>query len=75
MQINLVISTALAARFLGEGAISYLYYADRLNQLPLGLVGIGIGTVLLPTLSRQLARQPTRRQCTPRTARSSWCCC
>ena len=55
VQINLVISTALAARFLGEGAISYLYYADRLNQLPLGLVGIGIGTVLLPTLSRQLA--------------------
>jgi len=55
VQINLVISTALAARFLNEGAISYLYYADRLNQLPLGLVGIGIGTVLLPTLSRQLA--------------------
>lgn len=55
VQINLVISTALAARFLGQGAISYLYYADRLNQLPLGLVGIGIGTVLLPTLSRQLA--------------------
>ncbi len=55
VQINLVISTSLAARFLGQGAISYLYYADRLNQLPLGLVGIGIGTVLLPTLSRQLA--------------------
>lgn len=55
VQLNLVISTALAARYLSEGAISYLYYADRLNQLPLGLVGIGIGTVLLPTLSRQLA--------------------
>ncbi|QYE35906.1 murein biosynthesis integral membrane protein MurJ [Polymorphobacter sp. PAMC 29334] len=55
VQFNLLISTALAARFLGEGAISYLYYADRLNQLPLGLIGIGIGTVLLPTLSRQLA--------------------
>jgi len=61
VQVNLVISTALAARFLGEGAISYLYYADRLNQLPLGLVGIGIGTVLLPTLSRQLAQDAGRQ--------------
>ena len=55
VQINLLISTALAARFLSEGSISFLYYADRLNQLPLGLVGIGIGTALLPALSRQLA--------------------
>ncbi|MGL4542848.1 MAG: murein biosynthesis integral membrane protein MurJ, partial [Polymorphobacter sp.] len=54
VQVNLLISTALAARFLPEGAVSYLYYADRLNQLPLGLIGIGVGTVLLPTLSRQL---------------------
>ena len=54
VQFNLLISTALAARFLGEGAVSYLYYADRLNQLPLGLVGIGVGTALLPTLARQL---------------------
>ncbi len=54
VQFNLLISTALAARFLPEGAVSYLYYADRLNQLPLGLIGIGVGTALLPTLSRQL---------------------
>ncbi len=54
VQFNLLISTSLAARFLPEGAVSYLYYADRLNQLPLGLIGIGVGTVLLPTLSRQL---------------------
>ena len=54
VQFNLLISTALAARFLPEGAVSYLYYADRLNQLPLGIVGIGIGTALLPTLARQL---------------------
>lgn len=54
LQFNLFISTALAARFLPEGAVSYLYYADRLNQLPLGLVGIGVGTALLPTLARQL---------------------
>ena len=54
VQINLVISTALAARFLPEGSVSYIYAADRLNQLPLGLIGIGLGTVLLPTVSRLL---------------------
>lgn len=53
-QINLVISTALAASMLAEGSVSYIYYADRLNQLPLGLIGIGLGTVLLPTIARQL---------------------
>ena len=56
VQINLVVSTALAARFLPAGSVSFIYYADRLNQLPLGLVGIGLGTVLLPTISRQLGR-------------------
>lgn len=54
VQVNLLISTALAARFLGEGAVSWLYYADRLNQLPLGIIGIGVGTALLPTMSRLL---------------------
>jgi putative peptidoglycan lipid II flippase len=54
VQFNLLISTSLAARFLPEGSVSYLYYADRLNQLPLGLIGIGVGTAMLPTLSRQL---------------------
>lgn len=55
-QINLLISTALAGWFLASGSITYIYYADRLNQLPLGLIGIGLGTVLLPTVSRMLAR-------------------
>ncbi|WP_230771375.1 murein biosynthesis integral membrane protein MurJ [Sphingomonas sp. Leaf4] len=55
MQVNLVISTALSGKLLGEGSISYIYYADRLNQLPLGLIGIGLGTILLPTISRQLS--------------------
>jgi putative peptidoglycan lipid II flippase len=55
MQINLLISTALAGALLAPGAISYIYYADRLNQLPLGLIGIGLGTILLPTLSRLLS--------------------
>ena len=54
MQINLVVSTMLAARFLDSGSVSYIYYADRLNQLPLGLIGIGLGTVLLPTIARML---------------------
>lgn len=54
-QINLLVSTALAGSMLEAGSISYIYYADRLNQLPLGLIGIGLGTILLPTLSRLLA--------------------
>ena len=55
MQINLMISTALAASLLVHGSVTYIYLADRLNQLPLGLIGIGLGTVLLPTISRQLS--------------------
>lgn len=54
VQINLVVSTALAASLLAHGSVTYIYMADRLNQLPLGLIGIGLGTVLLPTISRQL---------------------
>ncbi len=54
VQFNLVISSSLAARFLPQGAVSYLYYADRLNQLPFALLGIGVGTAMLPTLSRQI---------------------
>ncbi len=55
VQLNLVISTALSGYLLGEGSISYIYYADRVNQLPLGLIGIGLGTILLPTVSRLLS--------------------
>ena len=55
VQINLVVSTALAASLLSAGSVTDIYMADRLNQLPLGLIGIGLGTVLLPTISRQLA--------------------
>ncbi|WP_375398823.1 murein biosynthesis integral membrane protein MurJ [uncultured Sphingomonas sp.] len=54
VQINLVVSTALAASLLPHGSVTYIYMADRLNQLPLGLIGIGLGTVLLPMISRQL---------------------
>ena len=52
-QLNLVVSTAIAS-LLPTGAVSYLYYADRLNQLPLGVVGIAVGTAILPPLSRQV---------------------
>jgi putative peptidoglycan lipid II flippase len=52
-QLNLLISTALAS-LLPSGSVSYLYYADRLNQLPLGVVGIAVGTAILPSLSRQV---------------------
>ncbi len=54
VQVNLVVSTALAASLLAHGSVTYIYMADRLNQLPLGLIGIALGTVLLPTISRQL---------------------
>lgn len=57
VQFNLVVSTALAASLLPSGSVSYIYYADRLNQLPLGLIGIGLGTVLLPVISRQLGEK------------------
>ena len=52
-QISLFVDTLIAS-WLPTGAVSYLYYADRLNQLPLGVIGIAVGTVLLPQLSRQL---------------------
>jgi len=55
VQFNLVVSTALSGYLLGEGSISYIYYADRVNQLPLGMIGIGLGTILLPTISRLLS--------------------
>jgi putative peptidoglycan lipid II flippase len=51
-QVNLLIATMLATGF--SGGVAFLYYADRLFQLPLGLIGVAIGVVLLPTLSRKL---------------------
>ena len=52
VQINLIVSRQVASGT--EGAISWMSYADRLYQLPLGVVGIAIGTALLPELSRRL---------------------
>ncbi len=53
-QINLLLDTVLAS-FLQTGSISWLYYSDRLVELPLGIFGIAIATVILPSLSRQHA--------------------
>jgi len=52
-QINLMIDVIIAS-LLPEGAIAFLYYADRVAQLPLGVIGTALGTALLPTLSREV---------------------
>ena len=54
IQINLLIDVILAS-FLETGSISYLYYAERINQLPIALIGVAFATVLLPTLSKQIS--------------------
>lgn len=54
VHINLFADMIIAS-LLASGSISYLYYADRLNQLPLGMVGIAVGTALLPMLSKAIA--------------------
>ncbi|MHA1152351.1 MAG: murein biosynthesis integral membrane protein MurJ [Alphaproteobacteria bacterium] len=52
LQINLLVGTIIAS--LQASAVSYLYYADRVYQLPLGLIGIAFSVVLLPDLTRKL---------------------
>jgi putative peptidoglycan lipid II flippase len=49
-----VFADTIIATFLAAGALSALYYAERLYQLPIGVIGIAIGTVLLPEMSRRL---------------------
>ncbi len=53
VQINVVVGDLLATT-LAEGSVSFLYYADRVNQLPLGVIGVAVGIALLPLLTRQL---------------------
>lgn len=55
-QINLMINTMLAS-MLTEGSVTWLYYSDRMTELPLGVFGVAIGTVILPALSRRHASQ------------------
>jgi putative peptidoglycan lipid II flippase len=54
-QINVFIGTLLAS-LLPEGSVSYLYYSDRIVELPLGIFAIAVGTASLPSLSEQAAR-------------------
>ncbi|MBZ6378108.1 murein biosynthesis integral membrane protein MurJ [Pacificimonas flava] len=54
-QISQLVDVFFATR-LQEGAMSFLNYADRLNQLPLGVIGIALGTAILPALSRLIGR-------------------
>ena len=54
VQLALFADTIIAT-FLPAGALSALYYADRINQLPIGVIGIAAGTVLLPEMARRLA--------------------
>jgi putative peptidoglycan lipid II flippase len=53
-QVNLLVNTLLAS-FLVTGSVSWLYYSDRLMEFPLGVFGIALGTVILPSLSRRHA--------------------
>jgi len=50
-QVSLLINTIIAS-FLGDGRVSWLYYADRLMEFPTGLLGVALGTILLPSLSK-----------------------
>ncbi len=59
-QINLLLDTVLAS-FLPTGSVSWLYYSDRLTELPLGVFGIAIATVILPRLSQLKAEDDSRR--------------
>ena len=59
-QINLLLDTVLAS-FLQQGSVSWLYYSDRLVELPLGVFGIAIATVILPSLSRKHAESSSEK--------------
>ena len=51
-QINLLVGSVIAS--FREGAISYLYYSERVYQLPLGMIGVGLGVILLPEVTKRL---------------------
>ena len=55
MQINILVGTIIAS--FQPSAVSYLYYADRIYQLPLAISGIAIGTVVLPVLSKVIINE------------------
>ena len=55
-QINILVDTLIAS-FLATGSISWLYYSDRLLEFPLGVFGIAVATVMLPSLSEEHAKR------------------
>lgn len=55
-QINLLLDTVIATQLV-DGSVSWLFYSDRLVELPLGVFGVAIATVIMPSLSRQSAAQ------------------
>ena len=59
-QVSLVISTIFAS-YLQSGSITWMYYADRMTELPTGVLGVALGTILLPTLSKHAANQNTEQ--------------
>lgn len=59
-QINLLLDTMLAT-MLKTGSVTWLYYSDRLTELPLGIFGVALGTVVLPSLSRKHAAASTEQ--------------
>ncbi len=58
-QLNLLLDTLIAS-FLQKGSISWLYYSDRLMEFPVGILGVALGTVILPNLSRKHAESSPR---------------
>ncbi len=58
-QISLLINTIFAS-FLVTGSVSWLYYADRLMEFPTGMLGVALGTILLPSLAKHYADDCTR---------------
>ena len=66
----------MIASYLPTGSRTALYYADRINQLPLGVLGIALGTVLLPEMSARLAQgRPRRLGCGAEPRRRHDACC
>lgn len=58
-QVSLIINTIFAS-FLAPGSVSWMYYADRLMELPSGVLGVALGTILLPSLSKARARNDSQ---------------
>lgn len=61
-QINLLLNTIWAS-FMQDGSVSWLYSAERMTELPLGLIGVAIGTVILPSLSARHTEQNPEKFC------------